>query len=109
MREILKIENKDTTYHTFSHAIIAYLLLKYSCGIHDIVYTPVSESGYGIGKLVVTSDGMLIFKATVNRDWDRWDTLFQLQYFDGQEYPVSEPKSLDYIKKLIIQSLQKEL
>jgi hypothetical protein len=101
-KKLLKVYNGETTYHTFSHFILAYLFLSNGCGIHDIVFKPTLND---IGELTVTSDGMLIFRAIAHKDFDQFatSTLFIVYYFDE---PIERTEmTLDEIKKLIIKKL----
>jgi hypothetical protein len=103
---LLTVENNSTTVHTFRHVALSFLFMKYSLGIHNIKYEEFSEQGAGIGWLTVSSDGMLIFKAMVNRDWTNLQTLFLVQFFDGKEYKIQSPKTLTQLKRMFINNLK---
>jgi hypothetical protein len=107
MAQILTIDSKETTHHTFTHVALAFLFLNYSCGIHNIEYKEEFAGGHGLGWLTVSSDGMLIFKAFVNRDWDSPGTLYLVRYFNGKKYETpSPPITLSEVKKMFIKALK---
>ena len=100
---LLKIYNTESTYHRFKHIALSYLMLKYSCGIHNIIFTPTIN---GLGELKVTSDGGLIFRAIVLEDYNKFATQvkFGIVFFKKH---ISDNvfMTLDEIKKMFIHDL----
>ncbi len=102
-KTLLTIKNYESTVHTFTHIFLSYLMLKYSIGIHNIEFTPSQIEN--VGTLTISSDGMLMFKATTINDWNNWNSKFIVEYLLK---PYTKPKVLEFnaIKRILINDLK---
>ncbi len=99
-----RFENgKETTVYNIFDVIYAHLVKNHSMGIHGFREEIIDDkSKHGIFRITFTSDGMLVFRAIVNRNYAMIDSLFMIQFINGKECGVAEPKNLDQIKKLLL-------